>query len=363
MRSIIAATVISGIVAGTAAIAASPGPSSSPGSLDCYNGFEGTPIAGGVRVTCTPDAPIVTTTTTPPPPTTDAPPTTTTPPDTTAPPTTEPPPPSTTTPPAPTGGFVEAFDGGTGLERFDYGVYHRPDGTPGGTVLADHDLACGPPDTFRTVDAGIPSQSFYVCRDHLMTAVGDFSAYSIAWFEPAQTFVRGDVTTISWDVNVTDLGQRQWWEVIVVPASYTSGIADCPHCATVSWVAEVANVPALPPGSVAVGNGPLGNDVSVWHDGGQVDDFAGTCNAGHSFDWFDPYCDDKATRVTFSITDNLDGTLTVDYGSSHGGFVETFPGQLPDSFRAVFKDHNYTPSKDHPGLDRFTWHWDNIVVS
>ena len=50
-----------------------------------------------------------------------------------------------------------------------------------------------------------------------MTSVGDTSGYSIAWFSPKQTFQAGATTQVSFDVNVTDLGNRQWWEVSLVP--------------------------------------------------------------------------------------------------------------------------------------------------
>ena len=85
---------------------------------------------------------------------TTTPPTTTVPP-VTVPPTTQPPvtTPPTTTPPVTPAGFVETFDGNTGLDRFDTGIYHRGD-LADGTITwplanltwpGDHDMACGDP--------------------------------------------------------------------------------------------------------------------------------------------------------------------------------------------------------------------------
>ena len=57
-----------------------------------------------------------------------------------------------------------------------------------------------------------------------MTSIGDTSGYSTGWFAPTRSF--SNARTVSWDVNVTDLKGRQWWEVMVVPSSFSPGIAD-----------------------------------------------------------------------------------------------------------------------------------------
>ena len=67
----------------------------------------------------------------------------------------------------------------------------------------------------------------------------------------------------------------------------------------------------------------------------------------------------KAIRRPFSVTDNRNGTLTVNYG---GFATYTVPGSFPaGEFRVVFKDHNYTPDKELIPVGH-TWHWDNIVI-
>lgn len=291
-------------------------------------------------------------TTVPPTTTSTVPPTTSTT-TTTAPPTTT----TTTTVPPTTSGFVETFDNNTGLDRFDFGVWHR-DGPAGGTVSADHDLNCGDPSTQRTVRGNDPASSFYVCRDHLMTAVGDWSGYSVGWFSPKQTFTTE--RTVSWDVNVTNLGGRQWWEVMVVPAAWNSGFPGCEHCAVQHWLSpDPAHLPGYPAGSIVVGSGAFGNDVNI-HTG-STNRYTGWQKVCGAFGHFQSSgaCASKMTRIPFKVTENANNTITVNYG---GAFSQTFPGQFPNEpWVVVFKDHNYTPDKDGRPAGH-TWHWDSIVV-
>jgi hypothetical protein len=250
---------------------------------------------------------------------------------------------------------VETFTGNTGLDRFDMGIYHRDEFVMATTTwTGDHDLNCGTPDTQRTIRRSNPSESFYTCRDHMMTSIGDTSGYSTGWFAPKQTFA--SATQVSWDVNVTDLKARQWWEVSIVPATFNSGVPSCPQCSVVSWLSpDPAGLPGYPKGSIVVGKGPFGNDINVSTDGvnRNVAQYMSVCN-------FDPEgCKSKAIRRTFSITDNRNGTITVNYG---GFKTYTVPGSFPaGGFNVVFKDHNYTPDKDGVPVGH-TWHWDNIIV-
>ena len=288
----------------------------------------------------------------------------------------EPPPP--TEPPPAGGEFVATFDGNTGLEAFDMGVFHRNRDVQGGgstpdSWTGDHDLSCGPPSTQRTLNYH-PDQTMqqridnaiYLCRDHMMTSMGDVDGYSIVWLTPNQSFTGGEVTSVSWDVNVTDLKARQWWEVALIPDGD-------PHLATIPLVAGAANIDPYSPGSIAIGNGPFGGDKpSIYAN--QTQHYSSGRKWCHSDVWsragdgtggvFDA-CDDKTERVTFTLTDNLDGTLTIVWGDDEQGTVEryeqTFPGAFPDTFHVYFKDHNYTPDKGGAPIG-YTWHWDNIIV-
>lgn len=265
--------------------------------------------------------------------------------------------PATTPPPQGNGDFIETFAGNTGLSRFDHNVWNR-EGAAGGSVAADHDMNCGTPDTQRTVFGNDPASSFYVCRDHLMTAVGDWSGYSVGWFSPKQTFTSQN--KVMWDVNVTDLGARQWWEVMIVPASFNSGFAGCEHCAVQTWLSpDPAHLPGYLSSAIVVGNGAFGNTVNIHANG--KDQFTGwqkTCGQGWDLFESSGACDSKMMRLQFSIVENANGTITVNYG---GARTETFAGKFPDEYVVMFKDHNYTPNKDGMPVGH-TWHWDNIAV-
>lgn len=267
--------------------------------------------------------------------------------------------------------FSVDFASNSGLDKFLRGVYHRGVGKQtigqaaeiwgdgnaqkghGGSWTGDHDLSCGAPETQRQLSSSSADfnvdEIVYVCRDHLMTSMGDVDGYSIVWFAPNAQFTRSGQRTISWDVNVTDLKARQWWEVSVVPANG-------PFLATVDWLAGTANIDSYDKSSVVVGNGPFGNTVNITTNGeNQYDGWQGVCGQ-----WgLDPEaCKSKMIRRTFSITDNNNGTLTVNYG---GMFTQTVPGKLPDNYKVYFKDHNYTPDKDGMPVGH-TWHWDNISI-
>jgi hypothetical protein len=248
--------------------------------------------------------------------------------------------------------FVETFTGNVGLAGLAHGLYHRDNVIVNETSWkGDHDAGCGDPAaTSRTIHRSSPDESFYVCRDHLMTSVGDTSGYSIAWFAPKRVFQGGKYTKVSWDVNVTDLGTRQWWEVSIVPVG-------TPFLATVDWVAHTAEIETYDAGSVVVGTGPFGNDGNIVTGGVSRDPLGldHVCGQGAA----DPEgCASKAIRRTFTITDNRNGTISFDFL----GKRYTYPGRFPDQFEVYFKDHNYTPDKDGVPIGH-TWHWDNLIVS
>lgn len=285
-------------------------------------------------------------------------------------------------PPTSGGTFTETFTDNTGLNNFRVGVYHRNIGQQvlgqatevwgdgnamhGGSWTGDHDLSCGSPDTQRqlsTSKTGGPSDGdrwtpdplfnldkiVYVCRDHVMTSMGDVDGYSILWFSPNQDFNRSEAKTISWDVNVTDLRGRQWWEVSIVPKSDK-------FLATVNWLADTANIDTYNNSAVVVGSGPFGGTINITTNGdNRYNGWQGICGA-YGLDL--EGCKSKAIRRRFTITDNMNGTLTVNYG---GMFTQTVSGQLPDNFEVYFKDHNYTPDKGGEPVGH-TWHWDNISI-
>jgi LysM repeat protein len=213
---------------------------------------------------------VVPVTTTSPPTTTTQPATTTTAMPTPSTTTTAPPvtttttvPPVTTQPPASGVLFSESFAGSQGLERFRRGVFHRerdafqpphPEWVLTTPWEAAHDTRladCGDPNVHsHPVSAANDADMIFVCREHLMTTMSDVSGYSIVWFSPDQVFA--DVREVCWDATVSSdvMGDRQWWEVMVLPASG-------PDVTAIDWLAGTANTPSYgEAGAVVLGFGP-----------------------------------------------------------------------------------------------------------
>ena len=183
-----------------------------------------------------------------------------------------------------------------------------------------------------------------------MTSIGDTSGYSTGWFSPRTVFTTEK--SISWDVNVTDLKNRQWWEVSVVPVTFYSGVAACPGCTS---TLGASNLPAPPADAVIASIGP-NSDVSVFAGGSQHGVGQSMCSGWNALDL--EGCASKAIRRTFSLTDNGNGTVTFRFGANAWTYKGSFPA---GGYKVVFKDHNYTPDKDGRPVGH-TWHWDNIIV-
>lgn len=408
MRKFIAGLLVGLVIAGAAAATAAPGDlrRSNPtgGNSVLVPQIAGTPCwrisnqvfrPDGTPISvCTPPA---TTTTTAAPTTTTVAPTTTVP--VTEPPTTTVAPTTTTTTSAPPSGvqWVETFDTAASLDRIITGVYHRnigaqTEGQPpsvwgdnnaghGGTWPGDHDLTCGPPSTSRTLSStktsGGPSTGWkpvvdfnldeivYWCPNaggHFMSSMGDVDGYSVLWMSPAA--VLSAPTEVCVDVNLTDLGTRQWLKLGVVQASLWDqtvpswlGSGEVP-----AWLASDVDASALA--------GDLQNASELWvsysgglsggHPGGiKIGDGGGTSGAFTAGE-------DKMTRYEWCVIDDQAGiTVTI---SDPTGIELTRASQPGGDFpagdvRVVLADHNYTPLKSESGTPiGFTWHWDNLIV-
>jgi hypothetical protein len=332
------------------------------------------PTTTAVSTTTTTTAAPTTTTTT-----TTAPTTTTT---TTAPTTT-----TTTTVPPSGAQFVETFDNNGGLERFRYGVYHRnlgafETGVPGGrwgdgnaghggTWSADHDVACGDAMSQRSLtstrDNPNVANLVYVCRDHVMSSVGDVDAYSIGWFSPNQVFPT--VGSVRFDVNLTDLGPRQWWKVgVVTDALFNSkrpaGLCSPNGTTCIDWRGQAPGFLVSDVGASDTWSDSLAEPdrlIATWSGQGSAGYPGGLLKIGNTNTGVgsNPSPNDKMTRHPVSLVDNRNGTITF----TVAGVSVTRAGQFPACpCRVVFYDHNYTPDKD--GIPQgHTWHWDNITVN
>lgn len=309
-------------------------------------------------------------------------------PTTTTAPTTTAAPPTTTTPPS-GGAFVETFDNNTGLSRFEYGVYHRGVGyreasqdepffgvdnnaVAWGQWSADHDLACGDAHTQRTLRSDGDSDTtgqwgwrpllnfhtddlLYVCRDHVMSSMGDIAPFTVLWFSPAQVFA--DVDSVAFDVNLTDLGSRKWWKVGVVSDSlfHTSYGTDWNGAVVVpSFV--VSDVTSSGLNSSLQGSDRL---IATWSGDASAGRARMKIGNDQTGVLSNPSPNDKMTRHPVSLVDNGNGTVTF----TVAGVSVTRAGAFPACpCRVVFYDQNYTPDKDGVPIGH-TWHWDNIAVT
>jgi hypothetical protein len=245
---------------------------------------------------------------------------------------------------------VATFDGNTGLERLNSGLWHRDPYMVDQTEWqGDHDLNCGGPDTTRTVHRSNPSESFYMCKDHLMTSVGDTSGSSIAWLSPNMSF--NSVTEVSFNINLTNLGMRKWWKVGIVSEALWNSTTNSQCC-------------GVAPGFLHL-DGSVDDDQQLWFTWNENQPH-GLLQIGTNVGPFpgvqaNPAPTDKATRFPVSVRDNKNGTVTFTVAGQSLTLANALP-QCP--CRVVLTDENYTPNKatDQQVSNPYTWHWDNIVV-
>jgi hypothetical protein len=253
--------------------------------------------------------------------------------------------------------FAETFTGNTGMDHFRRGVFQRnADSVPqwlgasGGTWQGDHPIGCsnpGDPYTTRTLTwnadetmAQRVATAFYNCNDHMMTSMGDVESYSVVWFSPNQTFT--NIHRVCWDVNLTNMGNRQWWEVSVQPVS-------APDLTISAGLVEASHLPVYDSAAVVVS---IGNDHKLSVGNAQL---ATAWDAGT----------DKATRFQHCLVDNRNGTSTVTQQRPTGTVSLTTNKPFPSGpIEVIFKAHDYTPDKSELPFQRpaYTWHWDNILI-
>ena len=190
---------------------------------------------------------------------------------------------------------------------------HNYSGASGGTWQGDHGTPCTAPsytsDGLRTLQwqanytvAQRLATSFYNCADHMMTSMGDVDGYSIVWFSPNRTFT--NVSRVCWDVNLTYMGNRQWWKVAVVPAGEPEVFSDV----------SASDLPQSGPNTVVMEWNTIGATQQVIVNGRII---GGLYHNGT----------DKATRFQNCMTDNGNGTITATQDRSTGRLTATVPGR------------------------------------
>ncbi len=274
--------------------------------------------------------------------------------------------------------YEETFDGDPNSpsqnllpDTLDFSVTHRTHPKEHfrvfDTYLADHNNNCGGPNpaanplpqhtvaTSHTGNGTNPDPSFFICKNHMMSSMGDVEAYSVSAFWPRQEFFFGSGGTLEFDVNINDNHPRSWFEVMITPRSELK----------VGAAHESLPIDETYPKDrivfefmhsrryVQVGTGAL--------------DPAGILVEESDRTWRsefpnDPANDDRRIRRKMRITfepNRIIWGIEMENGR-FDEFTVPVPGGMPFSQGlVVFKTHAYTPEKDG-NFNSYTFHWDNI---
>jgi len=239
---------------------------------------------------------------------------------------------------------------------------------------ADHDLECNGPDpavsplpqhdvvTVQTSNGDNPDQSFFVCKDHMMSSMGEVEAYSLATFWPRQEFDFSEGGILEFDININSGHfERSWWEVLIAPRDQMKVAAGPVESAidetypndriVFDFQRQVRRIKVgtgalAPEGWIANEREWLEYDWAYWYD----------LHPG------DAALDDRRIRRKMRIQfepERITWGIETEDGS-FDKFSVDIPGGLPfDRGLVFFKTHAYTPFKDG-NYDTYTFHWDNI---
>jgi len=276
--------------------------------------------------------------------------------------------------------FIERFDGLDPTEpsqtllpdNFDFVVTHRThprEHDPAFPLfLADHGDDCsGPalPDpnqhwvaTSHSTSGTEPDPSFFICREHMMSSMGEVEGYSVTSFWPRQEFDFSDGGILAFDVNINDGHPRSWWEILITPRDQMNVGAASDFLPIDETYPRERIVFEFTPESkrqIRVGTGEIAPDGWLADE----DDY----RSWRYIDPDDPALDDRTIRRRMGIRFDPDGrirwTILKADGTPEHYDIEV-PGGLPFTRGVVlFKTHAYTPEKDD-NYDLYTYHWDNI---
>jgi len=266
-------------------------------------------------------------------------------------------------------------------KTFDYVVTHRShpnNHTNFTSYQADHGVDCSPPSNQHSVTTShetnhtVPDQSFFICRNHMMSSMGDVEGYSVTSFWPLQEFDFSNGGTLEFDVNITDNHPRSWYEILITPREELKvGAAE-------DWLPIDESYPK---NRIVLAFGQLGgnSDRIIRVGGGQYPP-DGWIKSASSAPWRgyfwngnysggvdanDPALNDPAIRRKnrIKIEDNKITWSIQKQDGSFDDFATDVPGGIPfDKGLVIFKTHAYTPKKDN-NHNKYTFHWDTIRFS
>ena len=279
--------------------------------------------------------------------------------------------------------FEETFDGDPASpsqallpDNFDYVVTHRTHQKEHfrvfGTYLADHDNNCNGPTpgvsplpqhsvrTSHESNGSNPDQSFYICKNHMMSSMGDVEGYSVTSFWPQQEFDFSNGGILEFDVNINGNHPRSWFEVLIVPREELK-VGAAPWWLPIDETYPKDRIALrffdTRIRSVQVGTGAIDPE-------GIIVESVDWQTWGEKFP-NDPANTDRRIRRTMHI-ELRDNQIIWSIETPNGSFddyVTNVPGGLPFTRGlVVFKTHAYTPQKDG-NMNTYTYHWDNIRFS
>lgn len=238
----------------------------------------------------------------------------------------------------------------------------------------DHDTECRGPDpaiiplpqhAIQTSQLGTgskPDPAFYVCNNHMMTAMGDVSPYSIASFYPKREWVFANGGEIRFHVSNNSKRRRQWYEIVVTPRNLTR-VGAAPDWAPIDETYPKKHI------AVRFLHGNREMEVST----GASDTIVSTSDPDQGrYQWQATYPDDPSLsdrRVLLQHRLKISKNLkTVSWSVlTYRGEWDSLVLQLPEPISFTqgivqIKTHSYTPTKDG-NVNDYTDHWDNIMFS
>lgn len=211
-----------------------------------------------------------------------------------------------------------------------------------------------------------PDPSFFICKNHMMSSMGEVAAYSNTVFWPRQEFDFSEGGVLEFDVNMNEgHTQRHWWEILISPRQQIK-FASAPRASAVDET--------YPKDRIVLDFRENVRQIRVGKN-----DFApeGWQVENRHFDQYDfyrwrqnypldPALDDRRIRRTMRIefkANQIIWGIETEQGS-FDQFVVDIPGGLPFKRGLVqFKTHAYTPAGSGNNFDLYTFHWDNIRFS
>lgn len=275
--------------------------------------------------------------------------------------------------------FEETFDGDPSApsqdllpQTFDYVVTHRTHPTEHfqefESYPADHGMDCAGPDpsisplpqhsvvSSHYSTGTNPDASFFICKNHLMSSMGEISGYSVTTFWPKQEFDFSAGGVLEFEVNINDAHPRTWWEVLIAPRD------EIKVGAAHEWLPIDETYP-----KDRIVFDFQGSKRHVQVGANEKDPAGKMAEKDEVVKWAGRYPDDPANtdrrirrtvRITFEQNRLIWAIEKAD--ETFDEYVVDVPQGLPFTRGLVlFKTHAYTPEKEN-NYDNYTFHWDNI---